>query len=119
VYNIRAELARMNTTKYAVSNSSFTQCLSDYALQTDYDLNIDLYSFTTMLNDGHTRWFPNCYNVYVTIPLTTANGQDSWFDRFENLLPTPIAILNNEVYVVPDAVQFVSLVGVSHMGFHS
>ncbi|KZS88924.1 hypothetical protein SISNIDRAFT_489768 [Sistotremastrum niveocremeum HHB9708] len=45
--NIRAELARIQGTKYA----------------TDYDFNRDLYNFVTGLNDGHTRWFPGCYTL--------------------------------------------------------
>ncbi|KAI0058356.1 hypothetical protein BV25DRAFT_1919409 [Artomyces pyxidatus] len=73
--NIRRDIARINATKYA----------------TDYDLNKDIYDFTTELNDGHTRWFPDCYNSY------------------QNLLPTPVVILGNEVVVAPDAVEFLSL----------
>ncbi|KAJ7756929.1 hypothetical protein B0H16DRAFT_1537435 [Mycena metata] len=79
--NIRAGLARINTTKY----------------KTDYDFNIDLYNFITQLNDGHTRWFPNCYGTY------------------QNLLPAPVVSLEingvQDVYIVPDLVDFVSLLG--------
>ncbi|KAF7343425.1 TSPc domain-containing protein [Mycena venus] len=79
--NIRAGLAKINTTKYA----------------TDYDFNIDLYNFITQLNDGHTRWFPNCYT------------------SFQNLLPAPIVSLEvngvQGVYIVPDLVDLVSLLG--------
>ncbi|KAJ7057006.1 hypothetical protein C8F01DRAFT_1153041 [Mycena amicta] len=63
--NIRAELARINTTKYA----------------TDYDFNWDLYNTITQLNDGHTRaclcgaGFPDCYT------------------SFQNLAPAPIVSL--------------------------
>ncbi|KAF7329787.1 TSPc domain-containing protein [Mycena kentingensis (nom. inval.)] len=82
--NIRAELARINKTKYA----------------TDYDFNWDLYSFTTQLNDGHTRWFPDCYTSY------------------QSLAPAPIVSLEENgvqgVYVVPDLVDFVSLLGTAY-----
>ncbi|KAJ7481527.1 hypothetical protein FB451DRAFT_1236280 [Mycena latifolia] len=82
--NIRAGLARINTTKYA----------------TDYDFNIDLYNFITQLNDGHTRWFPNCYT------------------SFQNLLPAPIVSLEvkgvQAVYIIPDLVDLVSLVGTAY-----
>ncbi|KAH9077636.1 hypothetical protein EDB83DRAFT_2514350 [Lactarius deliciosus] len=67
--NIRADIARINSTHYA----------------TDYDFNRDLWDFTTQLNDGHTRWFPNCYNSY------------------QNLLPAPIVILDKGVFITPDA----------------
>ncbi|KAJ6588363.1 hypothetical protein B0H19DRAFT_1248035 [Mycena capillaripes] len=79
--NIRAGLAKINSTKYA----------------TDYDFNVDLYNFITELNDGHTRWFPDCYT------------------SFQNLLPAPIVSLEVKgvqgVYIVPDLVDFVSLLG--------
>ncbi|KAJ7291209.1 hypothetical protein C8J57DRAFT_1271818 [Mycena rebaudengoi] len=79
--NIRAALSRINNTKYA----------------TDYDFNKDLYDFTTQLNDGHTRWFPDCYT------------------NFQNLLPAPIVSLEvngvQGIYIVPDLVDFVSLLG--------
>ncbi|KAJ7628461.1 hypothetical protein FB45DRAFT_1028550 [Roridomyces roridus] len=79
--NIRADLARINKTSYA----------------TDYDFNWDLYLFATQLNDGHTRWFPDCYTSY------------------QNLLPAPIVSLEIDgvqgVYITPDLVDFVSLLG--------
>ncbi|KAJ7855118.1 hypothetical protein B0H14DRAFT_2754840 [Mycena olivaceomarginata] len=79
--NIRASLAKINTTKYT----------------TDYDFNVDLYDFTTRLNDGHTRWFPDCYT------------------SFQNLLPAPIVSLEvngvQGVYIVPDLVDFITLLG--------
>ncbi|KAF8270072.1 hypothetical protein EI94DRAFT_1798564 [Lactarius quietus] len=43
--DIRAELARINSTLYP----------------TDYDFNLDLYNTINQLNDGHTLWLPNCY----------------------------------------------------------
>ncbi|KAJ6591037.1 hypothetical protein DFH09DRAFT_1138386 [Mycena vulgaris] len=79
--NIRAGLAKINTTKYA----------------TDYDFNVDLYNFITELNDGHTRWFPDCYT------------------SFQNLLPAPIVSLEVKgvqgVYIIPDLVDLVTLLG--------
>ncbi|KAK7042445.1 TSPc domain-containing protein [Favolaschia claudopus] len=82
--DIRAALANINTTKFA----------------TDYDFNVALYDFATRLNDGHTRWFPDCYTSY------------------QNLLPAPIVSLEvnggQGVYVVPDLVEFVSLLGPSY-----
>ncbi|KAI0790457.1 hypothetical protein C8Q75DRAFT_117560 [Abortiporus biennis] len=85
--NIRADLARINSTKFA----------------TDYDFNRALYDFTTQLNDGHTRFFPNCYNT------------------FQNLLPAPVVTLEENgvqnVFVAPDSVEFVSLLGPEFSGF--
>ncbi|KAJ7130238.1 hypothetical protein C8R44DRAFT_775165 [Mycena epipterygia] len=82
--NIRAGLAKINTTKY----------------KTDYDFNLDLYNFVTQLNDGHTRWFPDCYT------------------SFQNLLPAPIVSLEvngiQSVYITPDLVDFVSLLGTAY-----
>ncbi|KAI0053221.1 hypothetical protein FA95DRAFT_941421 [Auriscalpium vulgare] len=60
---------------------------------TDYDFNLALYRFTTQLNDGHTGWYPSCYISY------------------QNLLPAPIVILDQGVFIVPDLVQFVTLLG--------
>ncbi|KAJ6463910.1 hypothetical protein C8R45DRAFT_1024567 [Mycena sanguinolenta] len=82
--NIRAALATINTTKYA----------------TDYDFNVDLYNFVTRMNDGHTRWFPNCYT------------------NFQNLLPAPIVSLEvdgiQSVYIIPDLVEFIPLLGTNY-----
>lgn len=79
--NIRAALARMNATDF----------------KTDYDVSWGLYMFTTQMNDGHTRWFPSCYNTY------------------QNVLPAPVitASVNGQegVYIAPDAVEFLSLLG--------
>ncbi|KAI0289967.1 hypothetical protein BC826DRAFT_913877 [Russula brevipes] len=49
--DIRAEIARISSTRYA----------------TDYDFNMDLYDFTNQLNDGHTGWTPLCYMTYSNI----------------------------------------------------
>ncbi|KAI0075954.1 hypothetical protein K474DRAFT_1317140 [Panus rudis PR-1116 ss-1] len=79
--NIRAELARINRTVY----------------KTDYDFNRDVYNLTTRLNDGHTRWFPNCYTT------------------FQNILPAPIVNLEENgkqnVFIAPDSVEFINLLG--------
>ncbi|KAF8884228.1 hypothetical protein CPB84DRAFT_1686015 [Gymnopilus junonius] len=85
--NIRATLAQLNTTRFA----------------TDYDFNKAVYDFTTQLNDGHTRYFPSCYNA------------------FQNLLPAPVVSLEENgvqnVFIVPDAVEFVSQLGPNYTGF--
>lgn len=79
--NIRAELSRMAKKRYT----------------TDYDFSVELYNITGLLNDGHTRWFPDCYTT------------------FQNLLPAPItSLLKNgkeDIYVVPDLKEFVPLLG--------
>ncbi|OBZ76716.1 hypothetical protein A0H81_03224 [Grifola frondosa] len=85
--NIRADLARINNTVY----------------ETDYDFNKDLYDFTNRLNDGHTRWLPNCYST------------------FQNLLPAPVVTLEENgvqsVFVAPDSVEFISLLGTEYTSF--
>ncbi|KAH9077638.1 hypothetical protein EDB83DRAFT_1502363 [Lactarius deliciosus] len=81
--NIRADIARINSTHYA----------------TDYDFNRDLWDFTTQLNDGHTRWFPNCYNSY------------------QNLLPAPVVILDNGIFIAPDSVEFLNQLGPEFTAF--
>jgi hypothetical protein len=75
--DIRADISRINATNYA----------------TDYDFNRDLWDFTTQLNDGHTRWFPNCYNTY------------------QNILPAPVVILDNGIFITPDSVEFLNQLG--------
>ncbi|KAI0356925.1 hypothetical protein OH77DRAFT_182654 [Trametes cingulata] len=85
--NIRAQLARINRTHY----------------ETDFDFNKAVYDFTTQLNDGHTRWFPDCYT------------------QFQNLLPAPVVTLEENgvqnVFVAPDSVEFVSLLGTNFTSF--
>ncbi|TDL16110.1 hypothetical protein BD410DRAFT_844665 [Rickenella mellea] len=85
--NIRGELDRISKAHYA----------------TDYDFNRDLYDFAHQLNDGHTAWFPACYN------------------SFQNLLPAPIVSLEvngtQNVFIIPDLVEFISLVGTNYTSF--
>ncbi|KAF9011868.1 hypothetical protein BDQ17DRAFT_793629 [Cyathus striatus] len=85
--NIRATLQNFMTQKF----------------QTDYDFSWNLYLFTTQLNDGHTRWFPNCYN------------------SFQNILPTPVVTIEENgvqgVFVAPDAVEFISQLGSNFTDF--
>ncbi|KAA1478510.1 hypothetical protein DENSPDRAFT_686430 [Dentipellis sp. KUC8613] len=85
--NIRADIARISHTHY----------------ETDFDFNVDVYNFTTKLNDGHTRWFPNCYN------------------SFQNLLPAPVVSLEEDgqqnVFVAPDSVELLTLLGSNFTDF--
>lgn len=85
--NIRATIRRINSTRY----------------QTDYDFNKDLYDFTTQLNDGHTRWFPDCYT------------------SFQNILPAPVITIKENgmqgVYVAFDSVEFLSQLGPDYTGY--
>lgn len=105
--DIRAQLSRINTTKYAVSTplhaaQRFRSLVS--LPKTDYDFNKDLWDFTNQLNDGHTRapfspppymfahvlglltgWFPSCYTTY------------------QNILPAPIVLLDEGVFISPDS----------------
>ncbi|KAI0299441.1 hypothetical protein B0F90DRAFT_1810686 [Multifurca ochricompacta] len=81
--NIRADIARINSTRYA----------------TDYDFNGDLWDFTTQLNDGHTRWFPNCYNSY------------------QNILPAPVVILDDGIFIAPDSVELLNQLGPNFISF--
>lgn len=85
--NIRAELKRIARQKYA----------------SDYDFSVDLYNVTGRLNDGHTRWFPDCYTT------------------FQNLLPAPIVSLEKngkqDVYIIPDLGDLIPLVGAPFIDF--
>ncbi|KAI9438205.1 hypothetical protein H4582DRAFT_2148664 [Lactarius indigo] len=81
--DIRADIARINATYY----------------ETDYDFNRDLWDFTVQLNDGHTRWLPDCYNSY------------------QNVLPTPVVILDNGIFIAPDSVEFFSQLGTNFTDF--
>ncbi|KAI0686326.1 hypothetical protein BC835DRAFT_1408615 [Cytidiella melzeri] len=85
--NIRADIARINSTKF----------------ETDYDFNRAVYNFTTQLNDGHTRYFPNCYQT------------------FQNLLPAPVVSFEQNgvqsVFVAPDSTELIPLVGTAFTDF--
>ncbi|KAH9834949.1 uncharacterized protein C8Q71DRAFT_767699 [Rhodofomes roseus] len=87
--NIRDELARINSTGYA----------------SDYAFNKDLFNLVRGLNDGHTGWYSYCY-----------------WETFQNLLPAPIISLEvdgiQDVYVVPDLVEFVSLLGTNYTSYY-
>ncbi|KAH9947801.1 hypothetical protein B0H21DRAFT_876506 [Amylocystis lapponica] len=85
--NIRAELSRINSTAY----------------DSDYAFNRDLYNVVNNLNDGHTRWIPNCYTTY------------------QNLLPAPVVTIEMDgtqnVYISPNAVSFISSVGSGYTSY--
>ncbi|KAI0089698.1 hypothetical protein BDY19DRAFT_889505 [Irpex rosettiformis] len=92
--DIRADIARINATTYA----------------TDYDFNRAVYNFTTQLNDGHTRYFPNCYTT------------------FQNLLPTPLVSFTlspsakdgtQSVFIAPDTNTLIPLIGPAFASFLS
>lgn len=79
--NIRAQLQRINTTKYA----------------TDYDFNHDLFVFTNQLNDGHTRWLPSCYETFQNLlPAPVVTLEEHGVEG---------------VFVVPDLTEFIPLIG--------
>jgi hypothetical protein len=52
--DIRAELARINSTVYPVRQYISVHPIQLMCAQTDYDFNLDLYNFINQLNDGHT-----------------------------------------------------------------
>ncbi|KAF5384319.1 hypothetical protein D9615_003317 [Tricholomella constricta] len=85
--DIRATLSRINSTRY----------------KTDYDFNKALFDFITQLNDGHTRWFPDCYT------------------SFQNILPAPVITIEENgvqgVYVAFDSVEFLSQLGPDFTGY--
>ncbi|KZT64325.1 hypothetical protein DAEQUDRAFT_39563 [Daedalea quercina L-15889] len=85
---IRDELARINSTVYA----------------SDYAFNLDLFDLVNSLNDGHTGWYSYCY-----------------WETFQNLLPAPVVSLEvngtQDLYVVPDLVDFISLLGTNYTGY--
>ncbi|KAH9834923.1 uncharacterized protein C8Q71DRAFT_132075 [Rhodofomes roseus] len=88
--NIRDELARINSTGYA----------------SDYAFNKDLFDVVNGLNDGHTGWYTYCY-----------------WETFQNLLPAPVISLEvdgaQDVYVVPDLVEFISLLGTEYTSYYA
>ncbi|KAF8270049.1 hypothetical protein EI94DRAFT_1798552 [Lactarius quietus] len=102
--NIRADIARINSTYYEVCTLSIlvtdTQFMTFFhGFKTDYDFNRDLFDFTTQLNDGHTRWFPSCYNSY------------------QNVLPAPVVILDNGIFIAPHSVEFLTQIGHNFIDF--
>ncbi|KAH9988078.1 hypothetical protein BJV74DRAFT_839926 [Russula compacta] len=60
---------------------------------TDFDFNMDLEEFILQLNDGHTLWLSDCYRT------------------FQNVLPAPVILLDNDVFIAPNSVQLVSQMG--------
>ncbi|KZT22301.1 hypothetical protein NEOLEDRAFT_1138220 [Neolentinus lepideus HHB14362 ss-1] len=85
--NIRADIARINSTKYA----------------TDYDFNRALYDFTNQLNDGHTRWLPYCYDTFQNLlptPIVNIEQNGVW-----------------GVFIAPDLTEFIPLVGTQYTDY--
>lgn len=80
-------------------------CISPFInSQSDHAFNMDLFHTINGLNDGHTGWYPYCY-----------------WDTFQNVLPAPVTSLvvngAEDVYVVPDLVEFISLLGTNYTGY--
>ncbi|KAH9059208.1 hypothetical protein EDB87DRAFT_1822873 [Lactarius vividus] len=59
----------------------------------------DLWDFTTQFNDGHTRWYPQCYNIY------------------QNILPAPVVLLDDSIFIAPDTVELLNNLGPNFAGF--
>ncbi|KAH8823655.1 hypothetical protein DL96DRAFT_1670690 [Flagelloscypha sp. PMI_526] len=87
--DIFGELKRINETTYT----------------TDYDFSWDLYKTTNKLNDGHTKWYPDCY-------LTA-----------ESVLPAPvISLLSNgteSLFIAPDLNDLVPQIGTEFISYLS
>ena len=52
-----------------------------------------------MKPDAIIGWFPNCYNSY------------------QNVLPAPVVILDDGIFIVPDSVEFLNLLGSNFTDF--
>lgn len=104
--NIREELARINSSIYEVCPSPFSWLSGwlTWSPKSDYAFNKDVFDLANSLNDGHTGWYTFCY-----------------WDVFENLLPAPVVSLDvngtQDVYVVPDLVEFISLLGSNYTDY--
>lgn len=75
------------------------QRINSTQYETDYDFNRDLYDFINQMNDGHTLWLPYCYFTY------------------NNLLPAPIVLLDNGVFIVPDSEKLFDKIGSGFTSF--
>lgn len=104
--NIREELARINSSTYEVCIACpWLSCQLTRPHQSDYAFNKDVFNLANSLNDGHTGWYTYCY-----------------WDVFQNLLPAPVISLEingaQDVYVVPDLVEFISLLGDNYTDYY-
>ncbi|KAG6860617.1 hypothetical protein C0995_009371 [Termitomyces sp. Mi166 len=112
--DIRATIAKLNLTQYAVSPApSEFICIgvmADFLWKTDYDFSKALYDFTTQMNDGHTRLY---------IPYSLRTGAHCSIDQ--NILPAPPITIEVDgvqgVYIAFDAVDFISLLGTNYTSF--
>lgn len=75
------------------------QRINSTQYETDYDFNRDLYDFINQMNDGHTLWIPYCYVTY------------------NNILPAPIVLLDNGVFIAPDSDKLISSIGPGYISF--
>lgn len=69
------------------------------------------------MNDGHTR--TSCYpHVVLLSPFVMLSG---WYPycylSYNNVLPTPVVLLDNDVFIAPDSVKLLSQYGPSFTGF--
>jgi len=67
--DIRAELARINSTSYVVSSCGYFIVDSADTFQTDYDFNLDLYNSINKMNDGHTGEYHQLSDMVVRLYL--------------------------------------------------
>lgn len=121
--NIRAELARINTTSYDVSScGSHRHLRSQHVPQTDYDFNLDLYNFVNQLNDGHTREWDQLTTRLTTLITAVIVWLPYCYVNWQALLPAPVISLSidgtENVYIAPDIVDFISLLPQGFTSFY-
>ncbi|KAH8833458.1 hypothetical protein DL96DRAFT_1771318 [Flagelloscypha sp. PMI_526] len=85
--DIWGEIARINRTVY----------------KTDYDFNFDLFLTTSRLNDGHTKWYPDCHT------------------SIQNILPAPVVSLAvngvESLYITPDLLDIIPLLNSTYTDY--
>jgi hypothetical protein len=94
-------------------------------LQTDFDFNLDLYTFINQLNDGHTReYITHALLIVCTDDESKFSGwlPSCYVSAFKNLLPAPVVTFEENgipgVFVTPDSVELFSLLGTEFTSFY-
>jgi hypothetical protein len=117
--DIRGQIQRILATQYQVSDFPTPSKAPSlmFPSETDYDFNRDLYDAVNQLNDGHTR--TPCYRHLVLLSpfILLSVWLPYCYVTYNNVLPAPIVLLDNRVFIAPDLVKLVDNLGPGYTNF--
>jgi len=112
--DIRGQIQRIYSAQYQVSafpTRSKAGPTYLFPSKTDYDFNRDLFDFVNQLNDGHTS--KSCFRHILSHPpsILLSVWIPYCYLTYNNILPAPIVLLDDGVFIAPDSVKLLDQLG--------